>query len=329
MKVTLDMIDPELREMAEAFMDSSIDNDEAFCQGMEAGTQMVDFKKPEDMQYSEVWIPRKKDGSKLRLVILKPLSQKEKLPGVFWIHGGAFASGAPEGSMSVFRRLMEAGNCVIVSPDYRLSLEAPYPAGLEDCYEALLWTKTNAKELGIRENQIAVGGDSTGASFTVSLVMMARDRGEVSVAFQMPLFPCLDDRMTSESMKDNNSPLVDRNLIYFAWKYYLGDLFETDNVPVYAAPARAKDFSRLPPFISYVGGIDPLKDDDVIYAENLKKAGVPIHFQVFEGCFHGFEEFCPDAEISKRAKKFFIDSYKYAVENYFAEQPSLPKTLRE
>lgn len=76
--------------------------------------------------------------------------------------------------MSVFRRLMEASNCVIVSPDYRLSLEVPYPAGLEDCYDALLWMKEHAKELGIRENQIATGGDSSGASFAVSLTMMAR-----------------------------------------------------------------------------------------------------------------------------------------------------------
>jgi acetyl esterase/lipase len=320
MKITLDSIDAELREFAEPFMDSSTDNDEAFRQGMETGTQMIDRKKPEDMQCDEVWIPRKKDGSNLRLLVLKPLSHKENLPGVLWIHGGAFASGVPEGSMSVFRRLMEAANCVIVSPDYRLSLEAPYPAGVDDCYEALLWMKANMKELGIRENQIAVGGDSSGASFAVSLAMTARDSGDVNIAFQMPLFPCIDDRMTSESVRDNNAPFVDRNLIYLAWKFYLGDLFETDRVPVYAAPARAEDFSRLPPLISYVGGIDPLRDDDIAYAENLKDAGVPVHFKVFEGCFHGFEEFCPDAEISKRAKSFFVDSYKYAVEHYFAEQ---------
>lgn len=320
MKITPEMIDSELREIAEPFMDSSIDNDEAFRQGMEAGTKMIDFENPEDMQYSEVWIPRRNDDSKLRLAILKPLTQKEDLPCVFYIHGGAFASGAPEGSMSVFRRLMEASNCVIVSPDYRLSLEAPYPAGVEDCYDALLWMKEHAKELGIRENQIAVGGDSSGASFAVSLCMMARDRGDVNIAFQMPLFPVLDDSMTSESMKDNNAPLVDSNLVYLAWKFYLGDLFETENVPVYAAPARAKDYSGLPPFISYVGGIDPLRDDDVTYAENLKRAGVPVRFQVFEGGFHGFEEFCPDAEVSIRAKRFFVDSYKYAVEHYFAEQ---------
>lgn len=320
MKITLEMIDPDLRGMAEPLMGMTIDTDEGFRLGMAAGTQQIVFKKPEDMQYSEVWIPRRAGGSKFRLAILKPHTQKKNLPGVFWIHGGAFASGAPEGSMSVFRRLIEADNCVIVSPDYRLSLEAPYPAGVEDCYDALLWMKEHAKELGIRENQIAVGGDSSGASFTVSLCMMARDRGDVNIAFQMPLFPVLDDKMTSESMKDNSAPLVDRNLVYLAWKFYLGDLFETDNVPVYASPLRATDFSRLPPFISYVGGVDPLRDDDVTYAEKLRKAGVPVHFRVYEGGFHGFEEFCPNADVSISAKKFSVDSYKYAVEHYFAEQ---------
>jgi len=320
MRITPEMLDPELREIAEPFMDSSIDSDEAFLAGMVTGTEMVDTAKPDDMHCEGVWIPRRSDGSKFRVLILKPLSRKEDLPGVFWIHGGAFASGKPEGSMNVFRRLMEASPCVIVSPDYRLSPEAPYPAGVDDCYDALLWMKENAKKLCIRDDQLAVGGDSSGANFAVSLCLMARDRGDVNIAFQMPLFPALDDRMTSESMRDNNAPLVDKSLIYLAWKFYLGDLFETDNIPVYAAPLRATDFSRLPPFISYVGGVDPIRDDDVAYADKLKGAGVPVHFEVFEGGFHGFEEFCPDADVSMRAKKFLVDSYKYAAEHYFAEQ---------
>jgi acetyl esterase/lipase len=320
MKITLDLIDPELRELAEPMMGVSIDDEEAFRQGMEAGTMMVDRTPPEDMRFDEVWIPRSKGGAEQRLIILKPLSQEEMLPGILWIHGGAFASGVPESSMSVFRRLMNAHPCVIVSPDYRLSLEAPYPAGVDDCYDALLWVKEHAKELGIREDQIVVGGDSSGASFAVTITMMARDLGTVDIAFQMPLFPALDDTMTSESMKDNNSPFIDRNICYQMWRLYLGDFFETDDVPVYAAPARADDYGGLPPCISYVGGIDPLRDDGIAYTDNLKNAGIPVHFQVFEGCFHGFEEFCPDAAVSLRAKEFFIETYRYAVEHYFAEQ---------
>ena len=319
MKVTLDMIDPELREIAEALMDSPIRDDDAFREGMLAGKELLPFDTPKNMRCDEVWISRKNSEKKIRLAIFKPLAG-ENLPGILWMHGGAFATGAPEACVAVFQRLMDKSPCVIVSPDYQLSLKAPYPAGLDDCYAALLWMKENAAGLGIREDQLAVGGDSSGASLAVSLTMMARDSKDVNIAFQMPLFPALDDRMKTDSIKDNNAPLADGKLIYFAWKYYLGDLFETDNVPVYAAPLRTVDYSRLPPFISYVGGLDPLRDDDVLYAENLKKAGTPIHFKVFEGGFHGFEEFCPEAAISKRAKSFFLNAYKYAVENYFAPQ---------
>jgi len=103
-------------------------------------------------------------------------------------------------------------------------------------------------------------------------------------------------------------------------KVYLGEMFQTDKVPAYAAPIHATNFKGLPPLISYVGGVDPLRDDGVFYAEKLKAEGIPVHFEVFPGCFHGFEEFCPDAKVSMRAKQFFVDSYRYAIAHYFAPQ---------
>lgn len=320
MKITYEMIDEQLRTRAEASgLGSKINSAEVFRIAMTQANKMYQFEKPTDIQYIEKWIPRKKDGSKMRIVIFKPLKPVEEAPGVFWIHGGAFAAGAPEQVLEIVRLLIQASNSIIVSPDYRLSLEAPYPAPLDDCYEALLWMKEHTEELGIRDNQIIVGGDSAGGSLAVSASLLARDRGDVNIAFQMPLYPALDDRMMTESMKDNNSPLVDSTLLKFTWQFYLGELFGKD-VPVYAAPAREKDYSGLPPAIMYVGGVDPLRDDAVHYAEGLKKAGVSVHFKVFDGGFHGFEFFCPEAEISKTAISFFIDAYKYAIEHYFAKQ---------
>src|SRR5690606_30824760 len=127
------------------------------------------------------------------------------VPGVLWIHGGGYAQGVPEMSHDMYRQLIGTRDCVIVAPDYRLSIDAPYPAALEDCYEVLLWMKDHAQELGIRSDQLMVGGESAGGGLTAALAMYARDRGEVNLAFQMPLYPMIDDRMVTESAGDNNA----------------------------------------------------------------------------------------------------------------------------
>lgn len=320
MKITPEMIDAELRDVAEVFMDNPTETEEAFRLGMEAGLAIVDSTIPDTLRMDEVQIVGSSGQSIRTLILRSKETAQEKLPGILWIHGGAFATGAPESSMNVLERLIMNGPAVIVSPDYRLALTDPFPAGVSDCYDVLLWMRDHATELGIRTDQLIVGGDSSGANFAVSLALRARDTGDVKIAFQMPIFPCLDDTMESESIKENNAPLVDNTLIYYAWKVYLGDNFATDHVSKYAAPARESNYENLPPLICYVGGIDPLRDDAVAYAGHLEAAGIPVQFRVFPGCFHGFEEFCPDATVSKNAIQFFVESYQYALKNYFAAQ---------
>jgi acetyl esterase/lipase len=275
--------------------------------------------KENNIQFIEEWIPRK-DGSKLRICIFKPLKPKENVPGVLWLHGGGYALGFPEQANGMAKRLIEVSDCIVIAPDYRLSVEAPYPAALEDSYETLLWMKTNAKKLGIRQNQLMVGGDSAGGGLTAALTLYARDKGDISIAFQMPLYPMVDDRMNSESSKDNNAPVWNSKSNFNGWKLYLGELFGTPNVPYYAAPARAEDYRNLPPTATFVGELEPFRDETIEYVENLRKAGVPVEFEMYKGCYHAFEQMCPKAEVSKKAITFIINSFKYAVENYFAEQ---------
>lgn len=275
--------------------------------------------KDDTIQFNEERILRK-DGSKLRICIFKPLKPKENVPGVLWLHGGGYALGAPEQAEMIAKRLIDVSNCVVVAPDYRLSIEAPYPAALDDSYEVLLWMKNYAKELGIRDNQLMVGGDSAGGGLAAALTLYARDKGEVAIAFQMPLYPMLDDRMTSESAKDNNAPVWNSKSNFNGWKLYLGELFGTPNVPYYAAPARAEYYSNLPPTATFVGELEPFRDETVQYVENLRKAGVPVDFEIYRGCYHAFEQMCPKAEVSKKAIMFIINSFKHAIEHYFAEQ---------
>ena len=272
-----------------------------------------------ELRYEERWIKRK-DGGKLRICIYRPKEVKKDVPGLLWIHGGGYAMGIPEMDIGFIERFIKESGCVIVSPDYRLSPEAPYPAAFEDCYAALLWLKHNAEKLGVRSNQIMVGGDSAGGGLTAALTLYARDRGTVNIAFQMPLYPMIDDRMNTDSATDNDAPVWNSELNYKGWKYYLGKDFQTDNVSKYAAPSRETDYSNLPPTCTFVGGLEPFRDETITYIENLKKAGVITHFKVFDGCYHAFEQSNPESKVAKEATTFLYDTFKYAVQHYFAEQ---------
>lgn len=130
----------------------------------------------------------------------------------------------------------------------------------------------------------------------------------------------IDDRMNTESAQNNYTPVWNSELNYKGWKYYLGDKFETVEVSKYAAPARETDYSNLPPTCTFVGSIEPFRDETIEYIENLKKAGVQTYFKVYDKSYHGFDQVCPDAKVAKDATKFLHDTFKYAVENYFAEQ---------
>ncbi|KNY25830.1 alpha/beta hydrolase [Pseudobacteroides cellulosolvens] len=319
MKIKSSMIDKDLRTMGRIF---KIFNSTFTESRLRLFSKLCKIKfkvKDDTIQFSEKYIPRK-DGSNMRVCVFKPLKPEENVPGVLWLHGGGYAIGFPEQAKTIAKKLIEVSNCVVIAPDYRMSIEAPYPAAIEDCYDALLWMKNHVKELGIKDNQLMVGGDSAGGGLTASLTLYARDKGEVSVAFQMPLYPMLDDRMTSESAKDNNAPVWNSKSNYYAWKLYLGKLFGSHDVPCYAAPARALDYSKLPPTLTFVGELEPFRDETIQYVENLKKAGVPVAFEIYKGCYHAFDQMCPKAEVSRKATAFLVNSFKFAVEHYFAEQ---------
>jgi acetyl esterase/lipase len=324
MKVTSEMIDNQLRLKGKLIdLVTGASSEEKFINNAKRNKKVMDKlfagRNIKGLHCSEEYITRKSDGSKLRIRIYRPLISKENVPGVLWIHGGGYAIGSPEQSSETYKRLINESNCVIVAPDYRLSIEAPYPAALEDCYEALLWMKDNAVELGIRDNQLMVGGESAGGGLAAALTLYARDKGEVNIAYQMPLYPMIDDRMTSESAKDNNAPVWNPDSNEWAWKLYLGELYEKD-VPAYAAAARAADYRNLPPTFTFVGDLEPFRDETIEYVENLRKAGVPVDFELYKGCYHAFDIMCPKSEVGKRAISFFMDSFKYAVEHYYAEQ---------
>lgn len=281
-------------------------------------------RRGKGMCYEQVFLPRLAGNAatgQLRLCVYRPLEAKENVPGILWMHGGGYALGIPEQDEGFIRSFVEKRGCVVVAPDYCLSTQAPYPAALEDCYAALLWLKGHAAELNVRPDRLMVGGESAGGGLAAALAIYARDRNEVAIAFQMPLYPMLDDRMITVSTRDNDAPVWNTKSNVNAWKLYLGALYGREDVPTYAAPSRLENFSGLPPAFTYVGGIEPFCDETVQYMERLKAAGVQAEYHVFEGCYHGFDILAKRSAPARQARALLMESFDRAVACCFARQP--------
>ncbi len=324
MKITNEMIHPQLRRTGRVLrriLPFFTEKTFHFCNRAMVVMRGRHTKK---VCCNEIWIPYPDTDStenKLRLCVYTPKEPRENVPGLLWIHGGGYAIGAPEQDEGFIIDFIAESGCVVVAPDYRLSTEAPYPAALNDCYTALLWLKEHATEYHIREDQLMVGGDSAGGGLTAALCIYARDKKEVAVAYQMPLYPMLDDRMITESSQDNDAPVWNTKSNENGWKLYLGNLYGTNDVPAYAAPARLTDFTGLPPAFTFVGSIEPFRDEAITYMENLKVAGIPAEYQVFDGCFHAFDLMGAHSAPGKESRELLRQNFRYAVEHYFAAQP--------
>lgn len=257
----------------------------------------------------------------IKLLILRPLARtEEKVPGVLWVHGGGYQSGSAKDIFATRALpLVVKFGAVLVAPNYRLSRKHPYPAALYDCYAALLYLKEHAEELGVRSDQIMVGGESAGGGMAAALCMLAHDRAEVNIAFQMPLYPMLDDRDTPTSA-DNHAPNWNTKRNHKAWKRYLRDAYGTDIVSCYAAPARREDLRGLPPCYTFVGDIEPFCFETVDYVHRLRDAGVEAECDVYPNWFHAYDLFFPTKKIVRDAVAAFEEHYQYATEHYFAPQ---------
>lgn len=237
-----------------------------------------------------------------KLIILRPAGQKGPVPGILWIHGGGYMTGmAAMVYGSCGRMLARKYGAVVVSPGYRLAWKKPYPAALEDCYTALEYMADHAEELGIRRDQLIVGGESAGGGLAAAVCLYARDKGRIPVAFQIPLYPMLDCFDTPSS-RDNHGRNWNTRRNHWGWKHYLGDLYGSPSVPKYASPSRETDYTGLPPAYTYVLDGEPFLDETRTYIRNLQEAGVDAAVDVYHGDFHGFDVFfwTRNAKTAKR-----------------------------
>lgn len=245
--------------------------------------------------------------------LYRPRDAIGALPCLVWIHGGGYVLGTlamDDGSM---QDIVETIGCVAVSVEYRLAPEHPFPAPLEDCYAALKWAFDHADEIGIDARRIAVGGASAGGGLAAGLVLLARDRGEIAVAFQLLFYPMLDDRNVTASSRSISDPRVwNREANLFGWRAYLGGEPGGDGTSPYASPTRATDLAGLPPAFIPVGTQDLFLDEDVEYALRLARAGVTVELHVYPGAFHASEWFLPTAALSRRMLADRNDALKRA-----------------
>jgi acetyl esterase/lipase len=252
--------------------------------------QMADSKPDPTPAWTERWIARK-DGSRLRVYVINPPP-----PGgaprsaILHIHGGGFVVGAAKRWLPYLQKFAAALNCLVVTVDYRLAPETPFPGALEDNYTALRWLHANAESLGVDPRRLVVMGESAGGGHAAMLAIAARDRGEVPIAFQMLIFPMLDDRTGSTRAAHGIQGQLWWSAAQnqFGWAALLGRPPGGPDVPIGAVPARNPDLTRLPPTFIGVGSIDLFVDEDVDYAKRLIDAGVPTELVVVPGAFHGF-----------------------------------------
>lgn len=232
-------------------------------------------------------------GAGVRL--FRPVGVPEPTAALLWIHGGGYVIGTAQQDDGLCRRFSTTLGIAVASVDYRLAPEHPYPAPLEDCHSALTWL---AGLPAVDRGRVAIGGASAGGGLAAALALLARDRGEVTPAFQLLAYPMLDDR-SSATTDSPNYRLWNTRSNHFGWTAYLGDAD-----PRIAVPGRRDDLSGLPPAWIGVGTHDLFHDEDLAYAERLTKAGVPCHVDVVPGAFHGFDLLAPKAQVSQR----FFDS---------------------
>ena len=244
------------------------------------------------------WVPGEAGDPDVRVRVHRPVG--ESTGGVLlWVHGGGHVLGAPEQDDPLLDDVVARTGCVALAVDWRRAPEDPYPAALHDCYAAL--RAVSAGLLGpAGPGRVVVAGASSGGGVAAGVALLARDRGEYALAGQLLIYPMLDDRELTVSSRTVTDPRVwNHESNRTGWTAYLGGLGGED-VPAYAAPARATSLAGLPPAWIATTELDLFRDEDVDYARRLLEAQVPTELHVYPGGVHGFDLFAPAAAVTRR-----------------------------
>lgn len=267
-----------------------------------------DLPRAPGVDVEDRWTPAA-DGPQVRVRWYRPAARDEPVPALLWIHGGGYVLGFPEQDERLVLSIVRELGIAVATVEYRLAPEHPHPAPLDDCHAALRWLHAQAAGLGVRPDRIAIGGASAGGGLAAALTLLAHDRGEVPVAFQLLVYPMLDDRTVGRPDVDTTDVRVwTERSNEFGWSSYLGTAPGGPDVSPYAAPARRADLAGLPPTWIGVGTHDLFHDEDLAYARRLTDAGVPCELVVVPGAYHGFDNVSRTAGVVRDFRQSYVDA---------------------
>ncbi len=310
---TRHLVDPELVGMLDTFPALTFTPESlalirsSFAEmSAQTPTDQPDFSA---ISVKEQFVPGPQGAPDVRVLVYQPTTHATALPALLWIHGGGYVIGTADGDDLGVKSIVSVLGCVAVSVDYRLAPETPHPGPVEDCYAALKWLHSHAEELGVDTARIAIGGASAGGGLAAGLGLLTRDRKEVPLAFQLLIYPMIDDRtVTSKEPHPYTGEYIwtpDAN--QFGWSALLGHAPGGPDVSLYAAAARAEHVEGLPPTFISVGSLDLFLEEDMEYARRLMRAGVPTELHVYPGAFHGFNMMAT-AKVSQAFRRDQLDA---------------------
>lgn len=240
----------------------------------------------------------------IEVLFYRPRGAAGALPCILHIHGGGYVAGAAQGNEAVHRPLCADLSCGLLSVNYRLAPETPFPGAIEDCYAALAWLIAPAGDLGVDPGRIGVMGESAGGGLAAALALLVRDRGEHSLIFQHLIYPMLDDRtcVAPDPHPYAGEFIWTPHNNHFGWSCLLGVEPGSEGVSPYAAAARAESLAGLPPAFIATGSLDLFLEENLDYARRLTRAGVPTELHVYPGGVHAFT-FAVDSGIARAARR--------------------------
>ena len=329
----LRQVDPELRTIAMAMRAVTASYVPMSLEKLavrRAAIAALPVAPPTDVPVEERVIPGDDDGEDVTIFIVnaRPGAARPGLarpgltrpgltrPGILHLHGGGFNAGSARSGMSQIQELATALDCVVVTVEYRLAPETPFPGALADSHAALRWMHANAAALGVDPARIALLGESAGGGHAALLALAARDRGTGPICLLALIYPMLDDRTGSSRAVPGHIGTFGWNaeVNRFGWQCFLGRPPGGDDVPEDAVPARARSLAGLPPTFIGVGTLDLFVAENLAFAGRLIDAGVPTELVVVPGAIHGFDMLARDCDISQR----FIATKLAALRRAFA-----------
>lgn len=256
------------------------------------------------------------DGVSVR--VFSPSADGKLRPVLFWIHGDGYILGSAKHEDKLCVRFVQALDMVVVAVEYRLAPKHPYLVPVEDCFAAFEWMHREAAALGIDPERVIVGGSSAGGGLAATLTLLIHDRKRPKPLLQLLVYPMLDDRNTGPDVARPYHRVWDQESNVIGWSSYLGKEPGVSDVPAHAAAARREDLGGLPPTWIGVGTLDLFHDEDVAYADRLRKAGVPTTLEIVPGAFHGFDIVMATKPVSVQ----FFDAQVATIKKYLGVGPA-------